>query len=138
MPIRTEIVPLNPEHLDHLALPEGLDRRAYFSPGSSGLCLLEEGKPVFAGGIVNLQWRRGEAWILPTPFFHSHLRLCLRALGEHLPRIASSHGLVRVQATCVGMVSGRLFRALGFEYEGNLRMFGPNGETCQMWSRIFP
>jgi hypothetical protein len=26
---------------------------------------------------------------------------------------------------------------LGFEFEGALKKFGPNGETNEMWSRIF-
>lgn len=71
-----DIVPLTAAHLEILPLPEGLDRRSYFSKGSAAYCVLADGVPVLAGGVVNLKWRRGEAWILPTPFFRSHLKTC--------------------------------------------------------------
>jgi hypothetical protein len=136
-----EIVPLNSDHLDALlAEVTGLRNaelaRAYFSPGSAALCLLADGKPVFAGGVVNLMWHRGEAWILPTPFFREHVRVCMKALRATLPDIARKCGFERIQATCVQGVSSKLFLHLGFAYEGTLRKFGPNGETCTMYSRI--
>jgi RimJ/RimL family protein N-acetyltransferase len=34
-------------------------------------------------------------------------------------------------------VSIALFEHLGFEYEGTLKHFGPNGETCRMYARFF-
>lgn len=111
--------------------------KSYFSYGSPSCCLLDEGSPVFAGGIVNLQWRRGEAWILPTDYFRSHIKTCLREMREVLPKMAIGHGFVRVQATCVKDFSGSLFRHLGFNYEGTMVKFGPNGETCGMYARIF-
>jgi len=137
----TEIVPLTPEYLDKLLegapdLMAAQLSRSYFSPGSSSLCLLNDGEPVFAGGIVNLQWNRGEAWIIPTHFFRSHAKLCLRSLKEYLPKMAQECGFIRVQATCIKGVSDRIFPFLGFAYEGTLKKFGPHQETCTMWSRI--
>ena len=131
-----EIVLLDPRHLDHLPLPAGLDRRAYFSKGSVGLCLILDDAPVFAGGLVNLEWNRAEAWMLPTPFFRSHVKFCLRELRDYLPVLARQGGFVRVQASCIEGISARLFQHLGFEYEGTLRKWGPKGETCTMHSRI--
>lgn len=132
-----EIVPLTAEHLDKLPLPEGLDTRAYFSEGSASFCVLDDGIPVLAGGVVNLQWRRGEAWILATPFLRSHLKSLVAVMSEFIPYIASEFKFHRVQATCVAGVSSRLFRILGFNYEGTLVKFGPNGEPCDMWCRTF-
>jgi hypothetical protein len=138
-----EVVALNPEHLDKLlagvspALAALLDRRSYFTSGSSSLCLIVDGEPVFAGGIVNLQWHRGEAWLLPTRFFREHLLTCLRAMRAKLPLLVSVGEFQRVQATCARGVSERLFRHLGFDYEGTMRKFGPSGETCSMYARIF-
>jgi hypothetical protein len=135
-----EIVELTNEHLDKLlqgAPPELLAvRHAYFSPGSAACCLLRDGEPVFAGGIVNLEWHRGEAWILPTRFFREHIKTCLRALAYFLPILARNSGFVRVQATCVRGCSARLFDHLGFTYEGTMKSFGPKGETCSMYARI--
>lgn len=132
-----EVVPLTAEHLEKLPLPRGLDRRAYFSEGSASFCVLADGQAVFAGGVVNLQWGRGEAWILPTPFFRSNLKTCLWTMREFIPYIAGEYGFHRVQATCLKGISASLFRHLGFAFEGTMRKFGPNGETCDMWARFF-
>lgn len=133
----SEIVRLTNEHLDKLPLPEGLDRRAYFSKGSAAFCVLVDGEPVFAGGVVNLQWKRGEAWILPTPYFRSHFKSCYFILKSFLPFVADEFGFQRVQATCLTGASASLFQHLGFGFEGTMAKFGPAGETCDMWSRIF-
>jgi len=140
-----EVVALNPDYLGTLLedAPESVAHFApqlacaYFSRGSVSLCLLVDGEPVFAGGIVNMQWHRGEAWILPTPFFRLHLKTCLRELLRRLPRLAADGGFVRVQATCVKGISASLIEHLGFSREGTMRKFGPNGEICDMYARIF-
>jgi len=138
-----QVVPLNIDHLDRLFAdqPESelviQSRLAYLSPGSSALCLLEDGIPVFCGGIVSLQWHRGEAWILPNHFFRSHLKLCLKILRDQMPRLASLGKFRRVQATCLNGSSAKLFYVLGFDYEGTMKKFGPGGESCQMWARVF-
>src|SRR6185312_9047597 len=115
-----EIVPLTTAHLRRLQLPKGLDQRAYFSHGSASFCVLSDGVPVFAGGVVNLQWNRGEAWVLPTPFFRSHLKSCYWVMKQFIPYIAGEFKFQRVQATCVKDVSASLFRHLGFSFEGTM------------------
>jgi hypothetical protein len=142
-----ETVPLDPMHL--MKLVEGAPKpfasmfepeqlaRAYFSPGSAAYCLLADGVPVFAGGIVNLQWKRGEAWILPTPFFRQHAKTCFRIIQKMVLQIAAEKGFVRVQAVAADGVSVALFEHLGFEYEGSLKHFGPLGETCRLYARFF-
>jgi hypothetical protein len=140
-----ETVVLTPEHLAKLieGAPEPLVSmadmlgRAYFSAGSASYCLLQDGDPVLAGGIVNQQWHRGEAWILPTPFFRSHVKTCFRLMKKMLPQLAVDYGFVRVQAAAVERVSVSLFEHLGFEYEGMLKRFGPGGENCRMYAKIF-
>ncbi len=135
--MNVELVPLTPAHLEHLPLPEGLDQRAYFSAGSISRCVLADGVPVFAGGIVNQHWNRGEAWILPTPFFRKHFKTCYRLMREAIPHMALRNKFARVQATCMVGRSPAFFRHLGFEYEGTMRHFGPEGEMCDLWARIF-
>lgn len=132
-----EVVPLTLAHLDYLPLPKGLDRRAYFSDGSAAFCVLEAGSPVMAGGIVNQHWGRGEAWILPTPFFRSHFKTSFRLMKNYVPLLAEGFGFRRVQATCPKGLSSNLFSHLGFSYEGTMQKFGPHGEDCDMWSRTF-
>lgn len=135
--MNVEIVPLTAEHLDRLPLPCGLDRRAYFSEGSISRCVLADGEPVFAGGIVNLMWNRGEAWILPTPFFRQHFKSCYRLMRDAIPHMAFRGRFSRVQAVCACGTSSILFRHLGFNYEGRMSRFGPNGEDCFMWAKVF-
>ena len=132
-----KVAPLTYEHLDRLGVTNEDVRKAYFSDGSVSCCLLVEGQPVFAGGIVNMQWHRGEAWILPTPWFHTHVKTCLKFMLNTLPRMATAGSFRRVQATCAISVSPSLFRHLGFYSEGTMNAFGPNGETCHMYARLF-
>lgn len=135
--MKIEIVPLTPALLLKLPLPNGLDRRAYFTLGSAAFCVLNDGEPVLAGGIVNLLWGRGEAWVLPTPFLRSHLKTCFYIMRQFIPYIAGEWKFRRVQATCLEGMSASLFRHLGFTFEGTLASFGPAGEACNMYSRVF-
>lgn len=111
--------------------------KAYFSDGSIAYCLIANGEPVFAGGVVNLGWDRGEAWILPTKFFREHLRICFKNMIGALPKMAQLGHFKRLQATCAIMLSTNLFDHLGFIYEGTMQHFGPHGETCHMYARLF-
>jgi hypothetical protein len=136
-----EIAALTPEYLDRLleGAPPPLAQvgRAYFSPGSVSLCMLREGEPVFAGGIVNMMWGRGEIWVLPTRFYRCHIHSCFRRMLQVLPGLVKSGGFRRVQATCIHGSPGKWLRVFGFDYEGTLKKFGPNGETCDIYARIF-
>lgn len=138
-----KVVDLTSEHLEKIrgGVSSELEKeseKSYFSEGSAAYCVLADGVPVIAGGIVSLQWKRGEAWLQATPFFRAHLKTCVRAIRNVLPMMAVDHGFRRVQATCVSGVSVSLIRHLGFSYEGTMQEFGPQGETCQMWARVFP
>ena len=137
-----KIVPMSHSDFDKLAIPIlGIMARkveqAYFSLGSVAYCMLVDGEPVLAGGIVNMDWGRGEAWMIPTKFFHSHVRTCYRYIREVLVQAACDGKFRRVQTTCPVMVSTVLFKHLGFSYEGTLAHFGPNGEDCHLYARLF-
>ena len=134
---KLEVVPLTRDNLAAVATVTLDMERAYFSPGSVAYCLLADGVPVFAGGVVNLLWHRGEAWMLATPWFRDHWRVCFKKMVSIVPTMAKDGKFKRVQATCSVMMSTRLFTHLGFAYEGTMKCFGPNGETCYMYARIF-
>jgi hypothetical protein len=141
--MKYEVVPLTPDDLQKLLaevspeLRAAIDARAYFSPGSVAFCLKADGNPAFCGGVVNMEWRRAEAWLLPTLFFRTRLLTSMRAMRECLPDLAARGHFIRVQAVCAEGISGKLFRHLGFDYEGTLRKFGPGGETCDLYARVF-
>jgi len=139
-----KVVPLRHEHLATWNIPLDIER-AYMSPGSVAYCLLADGEPVFAGGVVNLQWSRGEAWMLPTPWFRNNVRTCFRFIKKMVPEMARAGGFKRLQATCsiikadalAEIKAVRTVSHLGFLYEGTMKQYGPNGETCHMYARIF-
>lgn len=139
-----EVVKLEVTHLKKLLVlpstgpvtPETLEK-SYFSSGSVAYCLLDDGEPVFAGGVVNLQWNRGEAWIIPNAYFRRHQKTCLRIFKKLIPEIAVKHKFRRVQAVCAVGQPETLFRHLSFECEGELKCFGPFGERCRLYARIF-
>ena len=133
----TRLVLLTHGHLDALGFHDEESRKSYFSDKSIAYCLLDNGRPVLAGGIVNFGWNRGEAWLLPTPWFYTHPKTCLKYAKEVLPMMARRGKFKRVQATCATSISPSLFRHLGFYSEGILNAFGPNGEACFMYARIF-
>lgn len=132
-----QIVPLTHEHLKQSWSISDVMEQAYFTDGSVSYCMLRDGEPVLAGGIVNLQWLRGEAWLLTTPFYYKHVKTCLKSIRLAIPSMASLGTFKRVQAVCATSSSVTLFKHLGFHYEGVLNHFGPNGETCFMYARIF-
>ena len=136
-----KVVPLTREHVDYLDWPRGAiledTKKSYLSEGSVAYCVLADGVPVFAAGVVNMQWQRGEAWILPTPFFRRNIKRCYRYVRDILPLASVEGNFRRVQATCAVTVSTLLFTHLGFDYEGTMKGFGPNGETCHMYAKVF-
>jgi len=134
-----KIVPLANEHLDSLrkAGNKMCANGDYLTDGSVGYCLLADGEPVFVGGVVNMQWRRGEAWMLPTIFFREHRDICLRYIYRIIKLAAVTGGFRRIQATCAINISTTLFDWLGFKYEGTLAAFGPNSETCHLYAKVF-
>ena len=111
--------------------------KSYLSAGRAAYCVVDRAVPVLAGGIINLQWRRGEAWILSTSLARDHGRAILKMIKDTLPKLAVMYGYRRVQATSV-LDNARLFSILGFELEApELRYFGPAGETARLYARFF-
>jgi hypothetical protein len=141
--VKYKVAPLNRDYLIWLLAQCKLGvtatslEQSYLSAGSVAYCLLENGEPVFAAGVVNMQWRRGEAWMLPTPFYHKHTLICLRYMYRLMPILSIEGNFRRIQATCVINVSTTLFDWLKFKYEGTLASFGPNGEQCHVYARLF-
>ncbi len=132
-----KVTALSLEHLTALGITDVDLRRSYLSSGSVSYCLLADGQPVFAGGVVNMQWKRGEAWMLPTPFYHRHTLICLRYMWRLMPILSIEGNFKRIQATCAINISTTLFQWLKFKYEGTLEHFGPNGEQCHVYARLF-
>jgi hypothetical protein len=144
-----QIVPLTIEHVQQIVernradgfnnIPADFDAgvltRAYLSQGSPAFCLMNN-EPIIAGGIINLDWHRGEAWMLHTKLLHKYLKTSLRTLKEELPKIAIANGFKRVQATSF-IDNEEFLNILGFHHEATLQCFGPNQETGKLFVRFF-
>ena len=137
--MQIKIVPLRLEYLIKTWDTSVEQRKSYFSDGSVAYCLLVDDIPVIAGGIVNMQWKRGEAWMLSTPFFRKHLRFSFCCARNTLVKAAKEGNFKRVQATCVTAAtpSLSLFKHLNFTREGIMKSSGPNGEDCFLYARLF-
>ena len=144
-----QIVPLNIEHIRYIidvnkadgynvlhdAYPAETLAKAYLSKGSPAFCLVNS-EPIMAGGIINLDWHRGEAWVLHTKLMHKYLKTAIKALKEKLPKIAIENGFKRVQATSF-IDNEDFLNVLGFHYEATLKGFGPNQEAGKIFVRFF-
>jgi len=137
-----EIVPLESSHIEKIY--DSLEKipiskmdyiTAALSPGSLAYAAIQDGTIVACGGIVNIGWNRGEAWLLITPQFKSCIKSVYGFMRKLLPQMAKSGKYRRVQATTWNNSS--LFKHLGFSVEGLLLCYGPNGEDTLMYSRIF-
>ena len=109
---------------------------AYMSTGSVACTFLKDDVPVFCGGIINLGWKRGEAWLLISKNFYKHRKTAFRSIMQMLPILAKSNGFRRVQAVTLDG-EGEMLKIFGFEYEGFLRSYGPAGQDVFMHSRVF-
>ena len=110
---------------------------AYSVPGSIAKTMFLEGEPIACGGIINLRWFRGEAWLLTSSLAIDYKHSLVRSAKRLLPAMANAMRFRRVQATCFDLDKEKLFKMLGFKYEGFLRYYGPNGEDAQIYSRLF-
>lgn len=110
--------------------------RVYTSPGSVALTLMVDGEPAACGGIIDLTWHRGEAWLLTSPWID--VKSAFRYLKKMMPLLAQTGGFRRVQATSFDLMNTTLFEHLGFKREGVMDSFGPCGESAILFSRIFP
>jgi len=109
---------------------------AYTSPGSVAFTVKCINVPIVCCGIVNMQWRRGEAWIVLSGLFMKYKFSVMKLLKRNLEKVAMSGHFIRVQSTSLSDDRDRYFRFLGFEKEGTLKGYGPNNEDVGMYSLI--
>jgi hypothetical protein len=139
------IEPMVPEHvlsiLDGISVPMSSEDMitSYLSPGSISIAMLADGSPVACGGIINVGWHRGEAWVLTSSLSYLYSTRIVREMLRRIPEMAVRGGFRRVQATCFTAGRERFFRFLGFELETEkgLASYGPSGERAFMYAREF-
>jgi len=133
-----QIISYKPAHLA-LVAPQGaqasvvgsIDRATADSLALSGLAFsaVQDARIVGCAGIVPLWPGVGQAWAVLSDEVLAQPVALTRAVQRELARIETEHGLRRVQATVAeAHFSGRRWLAwLGFEVEGLMRNYGPEG-----------
>ena len=95
----------------------------------------EHGENVVAmGGLVPIWKGRAHAWMLISPEAGKHMMTIHRAVKKQLVRSP----FTRVEATVdVGFKEGnRWMKMLGFELEGYLRAYRPDGADMLLFARV--
>ena len=106
--------------------------------GGPSYTLFIDNQIVFCGGVVDMRWNRGEAWTLLSSLFYKYPKACVKTIKNELGRIIREFSFERVQAI-VEPEDNRAIRFieyLGFEREGLLRKYLPDGKDMLMYARI--
>lgn len=92
------------------------------------------------GGLLRLWPGVGEVWLCVTPVGQQHPVFLVRAMRRCLVAQTRTHGLRRVQADVRDHDTRavNLVARLGFEEEGIMRCYGPQGEDFIRYARITP
>jgi hypothetical protein len=106
---------------------------SYTSKGSIAFTFVINRVPVSCGGVINLGWKRGEAWLLTSALFYKYRLAIIRAIKQTMPLLESSFNRIQAISVCDNEA---WFSKLGFQKEGLLRCYGPAGQDCFMYSRV--
>ena len=138
------IIDFTPGHLDHVLKHSDTDvfspeqlLASYQSPGSLSFTIMKDSEIIACCGIVNFQYNRGEAWMIPAYRFRENAFSVLKLFKAMLPTVAAQGGFRRIQATGFNNDQDKYFEILGFEKEGVLKSYGPQGEDVTMYAQVF-
>ena len=143
------IVPFRPSHADKIELNdrelyyEGLvpNYRGYIAqmaePGLSWAGVYNE-QVVVCFGVRTVWPGVGDAWLLSSPSVSAHALSVVRSARMIFADIFKTEAFSRVHIS-VDSANDSAFKfakALGFEVEGIMRQFGPDGSNYYMMARI--
>ncbi|MCK5504210.1 MAG: hypothetical protein KAJ10_03565 [Thermodesulfovibrionia bacterium] len=102
-----------------------------------GYTLMMDGEPIACGGIALLDPTYGECWLFVPR--HDHGIVVFRHVLRMLQRLIDEHKFRRLQAHVVeGFDEGEfLMKRLGFECEGRLKKYFPNGDNAKIYAKVF-
>jgi len=100
--------------------------------------VVRNGHLLGAGGIVPIWDGLGEAWVLPSAAVKNHKKTFVRLIRENMERLSDELAFRRVQATARADAPKalRFLEFLGFEREGLLRAYGPDGSDHILFAKI--
>lgn len=107
------------------------------APGTSYSMFVEDSLLGCAG--VNILWQGvGEGWVILSPeVVHHKIKVC-RAIRKYLEKIVRENNLHRVQAhvSCDFEAAINFVESLGFELEGRMKKFYPEGTDCFLYALL--
>ena len=100
--------------------------------------MIDDGHLIASSGIYEIWDGVGEAWLLPSTRLLEKPRKAVKAVRSFLHEISERENFRRVQATVHSdFTRGKRFLEwLGFENEGTLRNYGPDGADHIIYARI--
>jgi hypothetical protein len=100
--------------------------------------LLYNDEILCCGGVCIFREHFGEAWILCSCKVEKHSLVAIRATKMIIENIISTYGIYRVQASirCDWKRARRFIEFLGFQKEGIMRRYGPDGKDYILYARI--
>jgi len=131
-----------PEHLDHIAPRErekaGYDefcrnlKEHYSVAGNQGFTLIHEGVVIACGGVYRLWENVGEAWIFGSEHIAKKPISFHKAVLRSIKKMKDSGMFHRIQSIVRvdWPESLRWEKMLGFEIEGKLEKYTPDGVDC--------
>ena len=140
-----KIVPFEDKHVDQFNFvgQKFLDTDIalllhYYAAHGPAFTILNEKEIIGIAGVVILWPGVGEAWTFLNPSFKRYAKSIHRAVKEKLQEIMDTFNLHRVQTTVLdGFEAGiRWVKRLGFEEEGIMKAYGPNGEDFIRFARV--
>lgn len=142
-----EFLPFQMYHLDAIRLQPGQRHlmaelrdpdyaEALAIPGFAYTGMIED-KIVGCAGVLPLGHHRAMGWTLLTKIPPRAWVRMTRQVAVALER-AHQEGYRRIEATVLSsfVQAHRWVRVLGFEYEGNMRSYGPDGSDHCLYARI--
>jgi hypothetical protein len=106
----------------------------------SGMCVTGwvDGEIVGVGGVDLLWANVGEVWLMLTPYINERPKEGYKCIRDGLGKLIKKCNLRRVQGSGrIGFHQAHiLFKHLGFEAEGIMKKFTPDGVDCIMYARI--
>ena len=98
--------------------------------------LLSDNEPIACLGISFQEWGKAEAWALLSNSFKDYKLSIYKMAKAGLGMISTEYHRIQATVDPGYPETIRWIEALGFEYEGRLRKYGPDKQDYLMYSRV--
>ncbi len=143
-----KLIPFRAEHAEDLADENTMtaaERKFLFNshvhnlsvPGH-GISVIRNGYLLGSGGVFPIWEGLGEAWVMPSNLVSSHKKMFVKLIRSNLEQMTEKFNFRRVQATARADLpkAQRFLEFLGFEREGLLKKYGPDGSDHILYAKI--